>query len=114
MARTFTEGYRTGFAATNKDISKKKSVNIRFQLGFEPMVKEAVLQFEEMGLKPVIYRSAVHRVNKKQHHRIGYYGAIPNPQFEYDHKDDEAHCLDHEFVQRRLRVLQVAYEQVKD
>lgn len=23
MARTFTEGYRTGFAATNKDISKK-------------------------------------------------------------------------------------------
>ena len=114
MARTFTEGYRTGFAATNKDISKKKSVNIRFQLGFEPMVKEAVLQFEEMGLKPVIYRSAVHRVNKKQHHRIGYYGAIPNPQFEYDHKDDQALCLDHEFVQRRLRVLQVAYEQVKD
>lgn len=114
MARTFTEGYRTGFAATNKDMSKKKSVNIRFQLGFEPMVKEAVLQFEEMGLKPVIYRSAVHRVNKKQHHRIGYYGAIPNPQFEYDHKDDQALCLDHEFVQRRLRVLQVAYEQVKD
>ena len=24
MARTFTEGYRTGFAATNKDISKQK------------------------------------------------------------------------------------------
>ena len=66
-----------------------------------------------MDLKPVIYRSAVHSVNKKQHHRIGYYGAIPNPQFEYDHKDDAALYLDHEFVQRKLRVLQVAYEQVK-
>ena len=45
--------------------------------------------------------------------RIGYYGAVPNPQFDYDHKDDQALYLDHEFVQRKLRVLQVAYEQVK-
>ena len=113
MARTFTEGYRTGFALTGKDITKKKTVNIRFQLGFERMVKAAIGQFEDMDLKPVIYRSAVHTVNKKQHHRIGYYGAIPNPQFEYDHKDDAALYLDHEFIQRKLRVLQVAYEQVK-
>lgn len=113
MARTFTEGYRTGFVLTGKDITKKKTVNIRFQLGFERMVKAAIEQFKAMDLKPVIYRSAVHSVNKKQHHRIGYYGAIPNPQFEYDHKDDAALYLDHEFVQRKLRVLQVAYEQVK-
>lgn len=113
MARTFTEGYRTGFVLTGKDITKKKTVNIRFQLGFERMVKAAIEQFKAMDLKPVIYRSAVHSVNKKQHHRIGYYGAIPNPQFEYDHKDDVALYLDHEFVQRKLRVLQVAYEQVK-
>ena len=114
MARTFTEGYRTGFLMTGKDITKKKTVNLRFQLGFERMVREAIEQFETMGLRPVIYRSAVHSVNKKQHHRIGYYGAVPNKQFEYDHKDDHALYLDHEFVQRKLRVLQVAYEQVKE
>lgn len=113
MAETYTEGYRRGFLAANIDLGKKKTVNIRFQLGFEPMVKAAVSQFEKMGLAPVIYRSAVHTVNKRQHQRIGYYGAIPNPQFEYDHKDDQALYLDHEFVQRKLRVLQVAYEQVK-
>lgn len=113
MAETYTEGYRRGFLAANIDLGKKKTVNIRFQLGFEPMVKAAVPQFEKMGLAPVIYRSAVHTVNKRQHQRIGYYGAIPNPQFEYDHKDDQALYLDHEFVQRKLRVLQVAYEQVK-
>lgn len=114
MARTFTEGYRIGFINGRKDISKKNSVNIRYQLGFERMIKEAVCQFEEMGLKPVIYRSAVHAVNKKQHHRIGYYGAIPNKQLDYDHKDDSALYLDQEFVQRKLRVMQVAYEQVKE
>lgn len=114
MARTFTEGYRIGFINGRKDITKKNSVNIRYQLGFEPIVKRAVLQFEKMGLKPVIYRSAVHAVNKKQHHRIGYYGAVPNKQFDYDHKDDAALFLDQEFVQRKLRVMQVAYEQVKE
>lgn len=114
MARTYTEGYRIGFIQGRKDITKKKTVNIRFQLGFERMVKAAIEQFREMGLAPVIYRSAVHSVNKKQAHRIGYYGAIPNQQFDYDHKDDAALYLDHEFIQRKLRVLQVAYEQVKE
>ena len=114
MARTYTEGYRIGFIQGRKDITKKKTVNIRFQLGFERMVKAAIKQFREMGLASVIYRSAVHSVNKKQAHRIGYYGAIPNQQFDYDHKDDAALYLDHEFVQRKLRVLQVAYEQVKE
>ena len=113
MAGTYTEGYRRGFLAANIDLSKKKTVNIRFQLGFEPMVKAAISQFAKMGLAPVMYRSAVHTVNKRQHMRIGYYGAVPNPQFDYDHKDDQALYLDHEFVQRKLRVLQVAYEQVK-
>ncbi len=108
------EGYREGFVLGGKDITKKKTVNIRFQLGFERIVKEEIRQFAEMGLQPVVYRSAVHSVNKKQHHRIGYYGAVPNQQFEYDHKDDAALYLDHEFVQRKLRVLQVAYEQVKE
>lgn len=113
MARTYTEGYRRGFLAANIDLSRKKTVNIRFQLGFEPMVKAAISQFARMGLAPVMYRSAVHTVNKRQHMRIGYYGAVPNLQFDYDHKDDQALYLDHEFVQRKLRVLQVAYEQVK-
>lgn len=113
MARTYTEGYRRGFLAANIDLSRKKTVNIRFQLGFEPMVKAAISQFARMGLAPVMYRSAVHTVNKRQHMRIGYYGAVPNSQFDYDHKDDQALYLDHEFVQRKLRVLQVAYEQVK-
>lgn len=39
MARTFSEGYRIGFVVGKKDLSKKKTVNIRYQLGFERMVK---------------------------------------------------------------------------
>ncbi len=114
MARTYTEGYRIGFLNAHKDLSKKKTVNIRYCLGFERVVHAAILQFEQMGLQPVIYRSASHIVNKKQHHRIGYYGHIPNNQFEYDHRGDAALFLDEDFVQRRLRATQEAYEKYKD
>ena len=50
----------------------------------------------------------------RQHLRIGYYGAIPNKQYEYDHKDDCALFLDEDFVHRKLRVAQNCYEQHKE
>ena len=50
LARTFTEGYRKGFEVAGIDLSKKKTVNVRYQLGFERVIKEAVRMFEEMGL----------------------------------------------------------------
>ena len=114
MARTYTEGYRIGFITTRKDISKKKVVNIRYNLGFERMIRAAVKQFAEMGLRPTIYRYATHVINKRQQHRIGYMGAIPNKQFDYDHRGDAALFLDEDFVQRKLRTIQNAYEQYKD
>lgn len=114
MARTFTEGYRIGFVNGGIDLSKKKTVNIRYCLGFERMVRAAVLQFEEMGLKPVIYRSAVHLINKRQHLRIGYYGGIPNQQYEYDHRNDAALYLTDEMVQKKLRALQNSFEANKE
>lgn len=114
IARTWTEGYRIGFEVGRKDIHSKKTVNIRFRLGFERVVRQAVLQFEEMGLESVIYRSATHAVNKRQHLRIGYYGAVPNPQLEYDHRNDAFVYLDDKFVTRKLQGLRAAYERHKD
>lgn len=114
MARTYTEGYRTGFLNGRKDLSRKKTVNIRYPLGFERMVRAAVKQFEEMGLEPVIYRAATHVVNKKIQHRIGFTGGNPNPQYDYDHRQDCALFLDSDFVGKKLRAMQTAYEKYKD
>lgn len=114
MASTYTEGYRIGFIMGRKDITKKKTVNIRYNLGFERMVKAAVRQFEKMGLKPVIYRHAVHAVNKKGQNRVGYTGGIANPQYDYDHRQDDALFLDSDFVKRKLRAMQTSYEKYKD
>ena len=114
LARTFTEGYRMGFVAAGIDLSKKKTVNIRYSLGFERIIKEAIRMFEEMGLQSVIYRSAVASVNKKQALKIGYYGCIANPQYDYDHRADAALYMDKAFVERKLGALRHAYDLCKD
>ena len=46
--------------------------------------------------------------------KIGYYGAIANKQYEFDHSEDEALYLDRDFVNRRIGVLKAAYEENKD
>ncbi len=114
IASVYTEGYRIGFILGNKDLSKKKTVNIRYVLGFERIIRKAIENFTKMGLKPVIYRAASHSINKRQHMRIGYYGAIANKQFDYDHKGDEAVYLDKAFVERKLGVIRAAYEKYKE
>lgn len=114
MAKTYTEGYRIGFLTGRKDISKKKTVNIRYNLGFERMVRSAILQFEQIGLKPVIYRHAAHAVCRRGQNRTGYTGGIPNAQYDYDHRQDAALFLDGDFVKRKLRALQTSYEKYKE
>lgn len=114
LAKTFTEGYRKGFEAAGIDLSRKKTVNVRYSLGFERILKEAVKMFEKMGLESVIYRSAVASVNKKQALKIGYYGCIANPQYDYDHRGDAALYMDKAFVERKLGALRHAYDLCKD
>lgn len=114
MARTYTEGFREGFVAAGIDLSKKKYVNIRYNIGQERMVRAAIEQFKEMGLTPVIYREAKLRVNRKGVNRIGYMSTSPNRQYEFDHRQDEALFLDKAFVERKLEVVRAAYEEYKE
>jgi leucyl aminopeptidase (aminopeptidase T) len=111
MAATYTEGYREGFAINGMDISKKKLVNIRYSIGFERMIRAAIKQFREMGLEPVIYRSAVHTIDKRQMIKIGYVSTSPNKQYEFDHRCDSAIYMDKAFMNRKLENLREAYEE---
>lgn len=114
MADVYTEGYRIGFINTGKDLSKKSVVNIRYSLGFERVIRAAVENFRKMGLKPVIYRAASSVITKREHHKIGYYGAVANWQYEYDHRQDQALFMDKRYIERRLEVMRTVYEQNRD
>jgi len=114
MAKTFTEGFRIGFVLGNKDLSKKKLVNIRYCIGFERIVKEEIKLFEKMGLKTSVFRAAVNTINKKMNFKVGYYSTSPNKQMDYDHRFDITLYMDSAFVERKLGALRLAYENYKE
>ncbi len=109
MADTYTEGYRIGFIKGNKDISIKEVVNIIYPIGFEQVVKRAIKNFEEMGLRVTMMPNSHSIFHKRGTGANGYYSTSPNRQFDYDHREDDALFLDKKLVNRKLEVLKEAY-----
>ncbi len=114
MADTFTEGYKKGFEVMGRDLSKKQTVQLRFPLGFERMMRYVAENFEAMGLSPIFLRAAVGTMNRTVSRTNGYFGFSPNRQYEYDHRYDNALYMDKAFKERKLSVLRVAYEEQKE
>ncbi len=105
MADTYTEGYRKGFEVTRKDLSKKKTAEIYYPVGFERVVRAAFVNFEKLGLKPVIRRGDG---------RFGVNSTPANQQYDFDHKADAAVYLDKAFVERKLECLKNSWEAHKE
>ena len=47
-------------------------------------------------------------------HKIGYVSSSPNPQYEYDHRYDQAIFFDNRFMKHKLECYHNAYEHYKD
>lgn len=99
MAQIYTEGYRKGFVIDGIDLGKKKTVNIRYHVGMERIVRAAVHQFAKMGLEPVFYRETIESTRA-------------NRQTVYDHKMDDALAFDATIVERRADGLRNAYKKL--
>ena len=78
------------------------------------MIRRAAENFEKMGLSVTVYRAAVSLLEGKGINRNGYYGAVPNKQYDFDHKDDQALVLDKRLIQVRLEAWREAYELYKE
>ncbi len=107
MARTYTEGYRNGFLAAGIDLSRKKTVDIRYRIGFEPMVRQAIHQFQEMGLEPIIYCKS----NVRQQ---GVTSTPANKQYIYDHRFDDSLYLNRALMKQKLQETRRCYERRRD
>lgn len=111
MADTYTEGYRIGFEMTGKDLSKKKTATVIFPIGFEAMVRQAVLNLEAIGLQALMGRGVMSLL---QGSVGGFFGNDPNEQYGFDHKDDIALVFDKALIQRKLEVRKNAFEDNKE
>ncbi len=101
IAKTFVNGFINGFKIAGKDLSKKETVEIRYNIGFEKVVKSAIEQFGRIGLKPII-------------RRLSYESTCVNKQYDYDHRYDDAPVFDKCIKDRRIEVAKVVFEKYKD
>lgn len=115
MAATYTEGYRKGFELYRIDLSCKKTVNIRYRLGFERMIRAAVEQFRRMGLETTMYRAVGNLIYRNGRGiKVGYSSGGANPQYDYDHRFDEALIFGKALADRKLAQQRCAYEEYRD
>ena len=98
MANTFTEGYRLGFTAMNRDFSSRKSVKIIYCLGFERMIRKAVENFKALGLASIVSCRAT----------------PSNRQYGYDHREDHMLFFDRQYMNRRLETMRQAFLKYKE
>ncbi len=98
MADTYTEGFRLGFVTLNKPLEKKTLVEMRYPVGFEPMMRLAAANFEKMGLYVIAAPSST----------------AANKQYLNDHEQDEALWLDKSLVERRAEFLKKILEEYKE
>ena len=114
MAHTVAGEFRLSSGQLRIDLSKKRTVEIVYELGLERLVRYAIEEFAAMGLSTTIVRAPCRLVSKSSNRKNGYTGAIPNMQLNYDHRNDLGLFLDDEYVSKHLRATQEAYEEVKD
>ncbi len=114
MADTYTEGFRRGFQVMGRDLSKKGTVVLEYELGFERMIRRAMENFRAMGLEPVLYRAPVQSINRRPGGKRGYYGSSPNRQYDYDHRYDSAIYMGAGIKERKLSVTRAAYEEFRE
>ncbi len=98
MAYTYTNGYYKGFVAQRIDFSKKKSVQVYYNIGMERMIAAAVKKFKDMGLDSTFV----------------FASSTESKQADFDHKYDIALFLDKKYMDNFAPISRKVFEEVKD
>ena len=113
MADTLTEGYRIGFEITGRDLSKKKTGEIVYYIGFEPMMRLIVNNLAAIGLDVTARPEGVLALTARGKKRT-ISSVSANKQFDYDHKDDKAYYFDRAFADKRIEILEESFKKCAD
>lgn len=114
MADTYTEGFEKGFQVMGRDLSIKKNIAVRYELGYERMIKKAVLNFRAMDKEVILFRAAVEAINRNPNRKLGFHGTSPNRQYDYDHRYDSALYMGTALKERKLSVIRSTLEEYKE
>lgn len=94
LADTMVEAYMEGFREDSKDITKKSTVGLIIQAGYERIVPLLVEGFSKHGLRAFV---------------MTVQGTKLNRQMDYDHRFDYALYIDEGRVEGQLKAMEQAY-----
>ncbi len=114
IASVYTDGFRRGFDVMRVPFDGKSTVWIRYHIGQERIVRAAVKGFYKMGLRPILARYAVSRLERRGVVKQGYEGTPANRQFEYDHRNDGALFIDGRFADRRVTASEKSFKELEE
>ena len=104
MADTYVDGYIRGFDTMGVARKENGVAVMLYPIGFERMAAVAVKKFEDRGVRVSVQQSA----------RGRGMATTVNQQYEYDHRQDYALCLDRVYVNRYLEDAAAVYEENKE
>ncbi|HRW78804.1 MAG TPA: hypothetical protein P5207_09070, partial [Candidatus Sabulitectum sp.] len=96
LADTMVEAYIEGFREDSKDLTKKSTVGLIIQAGYERMVPLLVEGFSKHGLRAFV---------------MSVQGTKLNRQMDYDHRFDYALYIDEGRVEGQLKAMEQAYSE---
>ena len=99
LAKSMVKAYIRGFELAKKDLTKKKTVSIIYNVGQEIIVRELIKEFAANKLQ-VILNSAV--------------STSANKQFDYDHRFDNSLYFDEQYINKMLETQAIVLEELKD
>lgn len=114
IADTITGGFIRGFINGGKNLASKKSAAFILHLGFERILQQCVINLSQKGLRPIISSEVPTLFHSFRQGDMGYGGANPNPQYYYDHREDQALFLDESLRIRRIEGMTNAYRLLKE
>lgn len=98
LGKLMADAYVRGFATAGKDLSKKNTVKVAYQLGQERLMRLVAHELKMHSLAP-IFSLMPDRANK---------------QYDHDHKFDLSLFLDNDYVTQRIQVVEDAYKRVQN
>ncbi|MEA2104891.1 MAG: aminopeptidase [Candidatus Cloacimonadota bacterium] len=99
LVKAMVKAYIRGFELARKNLKKKETLKIIYNIGQERIVRELVKNLNAKGLK-VILNDAI--------------STSPNRQYVYDHRFDSALYFDEDFVKRMLALQEEIMEDCSD
>ncbi len=99
LSNQITNAYIAGFLRDNKDISKKTTVGIKFNIGQERIVSQVIKDLKEHSLETTVNGVSSTKMNR---------------QYNYDHRFDAALFLDEAYTNLFKRNFETAAEQCKE